>query len=497
MRLDSPDPKAAAGIAKAEAALREHPGVRNVIVVPQDEERLVAYVIPKDEYLDGVLARADAERNLLQRWRKTYDLTQMGKSAASSSAGFNIAGWNSTYTRQPLPVAEMREWVETTVDEILSLRPTEVLEIGCGTGLLLLRVAPHCRRYVGMDFAPVVLEALRKQIDQTEMNGASVELLQRNADNFDGLADDSFDTVIINSVIQYFPNLSYLTRVLDCAVRAVKPGGRIFIGDVRSLPLLELFSLSVELFQADPRMTGADLAQRVQHRMQQEPQMLISPAYFMSLLQRHPKVTNVEIRLKKTLFDNEMTRYRFDAILHLDSTRPPTIDLDWIDWQENWRHDDLRHMLTRQSYDRIAVKGIKNSRVAADVWAWSQLSNASTTVKELRSDMQQAVKRGIDPSSLFALGNELGCRVELSWASSRVDGSYDAVFSRDSRPVVLNWPSPTGLSQWQFANAPGQSAIREKFVADLLSHSRRALPEKLIPASFVLVDALPTVSDVH
>ena len=51
---------------------------------------------------------------------------------------FDIVGWNSSYTGQPIPEEEMREWVDQTVERILSLRPKRVLEIGCGTGLLTL-----------------------------------------------------------------------------------------------------------------------------------------------------------------------------------------------------------------------------------------------------------------------------------------------------------------------------------------------------------------------
>ena len=67
---------------------------------------------------------------------------------------FNTLGWNSVYTRQPIPEEDMREWVQTTVERILTLAPRNVLEIGCGTGLLLLRIAPTCARYIGVDFFP-------------------------------------------------------------------------------------------------------------------------------------------------------------------------------------------------------------------------------------------------------------------------------------------------------------------------------------------------------
>ena len=72
---------------------------------------------------------------------------------------FNIAGWKSSYTGQPIAAEEMQEWVAETVARILALKPQRVLEIGCGTGLLLARIAPHCEHYTGTDFSETALDA--------------------------------------------------------------------------------------------------------------------------------------------------------------------------------------------------------------------------------------------------------------------------------------------------------------------------------------------------
>ena len=46
------------------------------------------------------------------------------------------------------------------------------------------------------------------------------------------VGDDSVDLVILNSVVQYFPDVEYLLEVLSEAVRVVQRGGHIFVGDV-------------------------------------------------------------------------------------------------------------------------------------------------------------------------------------------------------------------------------------------------------------------------
>ena len=66
--------------------------------------------------------------------------------------------------------------------------------------------------------------------------------------------------MILNSVVQYFPSIEYLVRVLEGAVQAVAEGGYIFVGDVRSLPLLEAFHTSVELQRASAALSTRGVA---------------------------------------------------------------------------------------------------------------------------------------------------------------------------------------------------------------------------------------------
>ncbi len=67
-------------------------------------------------------------------------------------SGFNITGWNSSYTGDPIDAGAMRAWRDHTVERILSFQPRRAWEIGCGTGLLLLQLAPQCAAYLGTDF---------------------------------------------------------------------------------------------------------------------------------------------------------------------------------------------------------------------------------------------------------------------------------------------------------------------------------------------------------
>ena len=132
-------------LGEIESALGGHPAVKeSVVVASQDQAgnaRLVAYVVPTPAA--GITNNSRDSRGRLAQWQMIWD-GAYSEDNPTPDPVFNIAGWNSSYTGQPMPEAEMREWVEGTVSRILALKPTNVLEIGCGTGLLLFRVAPHC-----------------------------------------------------------------------------------------------------------------------------------------------------------------------------------------------------------------------------------------------------------------------------------------------------------------------------------------------------------------
>src|SRR5258708_35300844 len=132
-------------VRELEAALAADPGGREAAAVfCQDgsggKPNLVACIVPDENYISRALADPENQQKRVRNRRKTFDLSQLGKQAGASEPGFNIAGWDSSYTRMPIPAEQMREWVDLTGQEILSFQPRDILEIGGGTGPLLLRI---------------------------------------------------------------------------------------------------------------------------------------------------------------------------------------------------------------------------------------------------------------------------------------------------------------------------------------------------------------------
>jgi len=223
-------------LGEVESVLQAHPGVREAVVLAREDgtgpRRLVAYVTLSDTQRELPSAQ-DSEAGHLSQWQALYDETYAAgadRAAATGShaatghdsgpgADFDIVGWHSSYTGQPLAPPVMAEWVQATVQRLQSLQPRRVLEVGCGTGLLLLRLAPACEAYVGTDFSAAALAGLAPKVAALPQ----VSLLRRSADQVQGLAPGSFDLVLLNSVVQYFPSVGYLVRRARCAGAADSP----------------------------------------------------------------------------------------------------------------------------------------------------------------------------------------------------------------------------------------------------------------------------------
>jgi len=490
--------------AAIESVLRAHPAVREAAVVPDGCGGLAAYVVPDDAFVDEVLGRATVGSSVLGKWRKIFDMSQLTKDASTAPVGFNTEGWNSSYTRGLIPADQMREWVRNTADNILRLRPRTVCEIGCGTGLVVMQVAPHCERYVALDFSPVVLDRLRGQLRTVPDVEARVEVMERRADNLDGLDKETFDTVVLSSCVQFFPNVAYLRSVLKNAIDLVKPGGYVYVGDVRSLPLLQAFASSVELFQAADEMGAGELRDRIRRRVEREQELVLSPAYFLSLQDELSKISTVHLRPLRGRADNEMTRFRYEAILHVGHEKETPFDAEFQDWSERkGTLEDIRSILRQRPNQCIGIKRIQNARIEKDLAAMAILkdADASYATGDLRHGLEQYAGEGIHPQALLDLEAEsLGFAVYLSWAACRADGSYDAFFvpqqslaGRTIPPIA--WPQPDAIDFAHLANAPGQGKLRNQLIAQLAAHCSQNLPEESPPARIVLMDQLPRTAD--
>lgn len=484
-------------LGEVEEALSQHPEVRETVVIAKEDvsesKSLVAYVVPKTENNDSQLSALTSEFDI-EQWLKVWNDTYSHSSDIFDPT-FNFTGWNDSFTGSLMSAEEVHEWVDCTVERILTLRPQRILEIGCGMGLLLFRIAPHCTHYSGIDLSAEAINHVEQRLSKENLD--NVDVAAKPAHDLEEFEPESFDTIIINSVIQYFPNIHYLVQVLEKAVKLVKPGGQIFIGDVRSLPLLEAFHTGVQLAQVPDCILCDQLKQLIQTRIAQDKELVIHPDFFHVLKHHLPRISQVETLLKRGHTQNELIRFRSDVILHVETKVETISEPLCFDWeQQQLSIPNIYQLLQENEQETLRITNIPDARILTEVKAAEILASNETpeTVEKLKHSIQKlSQSQGIHPEQFWSLAKKLPYQVYITWAESYAVAKYDVIFQPQSQAQqnILALPEPTiELKPWDaYANNP----VREKhtLIPKLRAFLKDKLPKYMIPSAFVVMESLP------
>ena len=489
-------------LGEIETALETHPAIERAVVLALPDARgelhLSAYLAANASEVEKIARTQDSDEHV-SLWRNVYeDIYRQGTN--SDELDFNTTGWQSSYTGRPIPSEEMHEWLDRTVERILAFEPRDVLELGCGTGMILARVAPRCNSYVGLDISPAALEHIR-EMQRSRAGLERVTLLERSADELSDFQDKSFDLIVINSVVQHFPDVDYLVRLLTDATRLLKPGGAIFIGDAINFHLLETFHASVELHRAAESSSVAMVKQRIRQQLEQERDLALAPGLFTAFAQQQPAITHVEALARRGRFDNQLNRFRYDVILRFGKEVETIPDPEGIEWQrQKINLAEVRRRLQARP-ETLLVRSIPNARLEQDVsaLAWLREAGDNEAIEQLREYLARQPNKAIDPEDLTAL-EELGYRVALSWLNTDSSGAFDAFFERSDLPSHRACFAPRdgqarSRSWHDFANHPYRAKLNRQLIPRIREFLEDKLPHYMMPSVFTVLDKITAVQN--
>lgn len=482
-------------LGEIESSLREHPAVLEAVVMakgrPGTEKRLIAYVIPDPDSSDrGHLSRED----IVDGWRQVYDAGYAAGSDGVNDPELDHSTWISSFDHRDFPEAHVREWADATAARILRRAPKRVLELACGTGMILWRLAPGCERYDACDISEQALTAIRRRLEEHPL--PQVRLSRREAIDFCGFEADAFDCVILNSVVRDFPSIDYLLEVLKGAARVVRPGGTIFVGDVPDFGLSELFHKAVALSQAEDRLPAGAVLSQAELKARLHDRLDVDPRFWGRLQRVIPRIGGAEVQLKRGRLDNEMTQFRYDVTLTVgERAKAPAVDaLAWGDDVSSLHQ--LQELLSAPRGNAIAVTGIPNSRLSGYV-GWMERLTAlppEATVSEVRDD---GTKRdaGVHPDDLRALAETSGLAVIASRSARGPVGTMDAIFLAESDRGAIDIYSiadnDCSTTLTSLASDPGAAHRLRRIGPELRSFLSVRVPDYMIPSAFVVLDSFP------
>ena len=217
--------------------------------------------------------------------------------------------WINSYTRQHFTKEEMKEYADNVIMKVLPFLngQKKILEIGCSSGLTMYSLAPLSNEYVAIDISNRIIEKNKIRILNQNIN--NIKLFCLYAHEVEKIAESNFDIIIMNSVAQCFQGHFYFMRVFELLIKKMNDNGIIFIGDIMDADKkIDFLQSLIEYRIAHNANTKIDFSN----------ELFFSKDFFNHLYIDYPEIKEIKISSKYYSIENELTKFRFDALIELN-----------------------------------------------------------------------------------------------------------------------------------------------------------------------------------
>ena len=476
-------------LGEIEAALSTYPGIKQAVVLAKElkslsdagtgHKYLLAY------YVNESASSQEDAVGLVEAVNSIYQAEYADLDINNFKLNTNI--WISSYTDKAIEEEHMIEWVDATVNRIKDLRPTTILELGSGSGLILFNIIDDCGYYYATDVSSNAIEYTNQVINKFGYTHKVKGLACPAHEVPYQLFENPYDTVILNSVLQHFPDLNYLESVIMQSINHMPGAGYVFVGDISDYRLLNCFHYSVQKYK------GQEVTPTlIDYFAKRDKSLVLAPAYFLRLQELNKRITHVEIMPRLGKLSNEMNDYRYDVILHIDQTKEAKDLLKIHESSFVQVLDFEAYILSHLDQTCLCIK-YPNKRIISDYIDYTKLYHQETLT-------------GLDSYDSILSLDELLVLIEQNHRQAKVFlDVYDPLYF-----YIIAYNSTTALGQHMgieytrkssnisaFANNPlrNLNSLVNQFEKDLRLHLSNRLPSYMVPEYFIPLEKLPLTSN--
>lgn len=136
----------------------------------------------------------------------------------------------ATWDSEPRRIALMKDVGEAILQHAKPTKDMDVLDYGCGTGLVSLFLLPHVRSVTGADNSPGMLEVLSQKIADGGIE--NMKVIRLNLEQ-DPLPDERYHLIVTSMTMHHVADTG---KVVQAFHDLLHPDGKVCIADLDTEP---------------------------------------------------------------------------------------------------------------------------------------------------------------------------------------------------------------------------------------------------------------------